>query len=83
MCLGGECGRGGVIFDSGYSRAHCIGNHANVESAAAYLEPNRNTLQKPKRGRSLFAISAAISALKNSTAAFEPINRGGIGHREH
>ena len=41
----------------------CIGNHANVESAAAYLEPNRNTLQKPKRGRSLLEFSLVISTL--------------------
>ena len=29
-----------------------------------YLEPNRNTMQKPKRGRSVMAFSAANSMLK-------------------
>ena len=63
LCLGGDCSRGGVIFDSGYSsKAQCTGN------PIAYLEPNRNTLQKPKRGRSLFAIFQAISMLKTKTA---------------
>ena len=34
----------------------CIGN------LAAYLEPNKNTLQKPKGGRSVLAVSAAINS---------------------
>ncbi len=53
---------------SGYSeKAQCTGN------TLAYLEPNRNTLQKPKRGRSLFAFFAAI----NSALPFDSIYMGG------
>ena len=44
LCLGGECGRGGVIFDSGYSsRAQCIGSQVGVEGAI------QQVLQNPKR----------------------------------
>jgi hypothetical protein len=35
---------------------------------SAYLEPNRNSMQYPKGGRSVLAFSAVISMLKNSAS---------------
>ena len=58
LCLGGECGRGGVIFDSGYSRAQYIGSQVGVEGAI------QQVLQNPKRGRSLLTIFPAINMLQ-------------------
>ena len=34
-------------------------------TAGSYLEPNRNSMQKPKRGRYVLAFFEAISMLKN------------------
>ena len=66
IVLGGE--RWSNYALSGYSeKAQCTGN------TLAYLEPNRNTLQKPKRGRSLFTFFAAI----NSALPFDSIYMGG------
>lgn len=45
MCFGGECGREGAIFVSGYSLSP---KHRQAEAEAVYLGPNRNSLQYPK-----------------------------------
>jgi hypothetical protein len=56
--LGGENQRSSINHVMGYSeKAQCTGKQA-------YLEPNRNSLQKPIGGRSVFAFSAAKSMLK-------------------
>ena len=66
ICMfGGESREVGDLV-KGYSvEPHCIGNQATAKPATACLKPNRNTLQNPKRGRSLLAFSAAISMLKS------------------
>jgi hypothetical protein len=69
----------------GYSvEPQCIGNHAKAKPAPSYLEPNSNSLQKPKRGRSVLAFSAGISMLKNrryrerQLPIKTPLNKGAI-----
>ena len=62
--VGGDWERGKLAF-RGYSLCP-------MHRQSAYLEPNRNTLQYPKRGRSLLAFSAVISMLKNSPMQRQP-----------
>ena len=68
ICMwGGGSRRGWLDFSVGYSEeAQCIGNRLE---GTAYLEPNRITVQKPKRGRSVFALLQAIKMLKHKETA--------------
>ena len=53
--LGGESQKASLNQVTGYSKkAQCTGN-------PAYLEPNRNTLQKSIGGRSVLALFTAIN----------------------
>jgi hypothetical protein len=45
----------------------CLGYSEKAQrkdKPTAYLEPNRNSMHYPKRGRSVLAVSAVISMLK-------------------
>jgi len=49
--VGGESQNGWLSFSVGYSvRAQCICSQEKAEAVPAYLEPNRNTMLKPKGG---------------------------------
>ena len=50
--VGGESQNGRLGFGVGCSvRAQCICTQEKAEAVPAYLEPNRNTMQKPIGGR--------------------------------
>src|SRR3972149_11288565 len=70
---GGDLCRLVVFVSAVQSALHWI-----ISEHPAYLEPNRNRMQKPIGGRSVMALFTT----KNRQAKVQPINRGGIDCRE-